>query len=79
MASENQLVSLDEIFAKNIFRIPDYQRGYAWQDGQFKDFWEDLVNLPDKLNHYTGMLSLERIPDEVYNSWIDEKWIIEDK
>lgn len=26
----NDLVSLSEIFDKSIFRIPDYQRSYAW-------------------------------------------------
>jgi uncharacterized protein with ParB-like and HNH nuclease domain len=35
--------SLDSLFKEKIFRIPDYQRGYAWQKGQLKDFWEDLI------------------------------------
>ena len=45
--------SLDSLFKEKIFRIPDYQRGYAWQHEQLKDFWEDLV---DDLSHYTGVL-----------------------
>ena len=41
----NELQSLSQIFQNKIFRIPDYQRGYAWQDLQLRDFWEDVVNL----------------------------------
>ena len=41
--------SLDSLFKEKIFRIPDYQRGYAWQREQLKDFWEDLINLSGSL------------------------------
>ena len=45
-----------------LFRIPDYQRGYAWQQKQLTDFWNDLLNLPnDGRAHYTGVLTLKRI------------------
>jgi len=37
--------SLDSLFKEKIFRIPDFQRGYAWKHDQLKDFWEDLINL----------------------------------
>ncbi|WP_038028044.1 DUF262 domain-containing protein, partial [Picosynechococcus sp. NKBG15041c] len=53
--------SLDNLFEKKIFRIPDYQRGYAWQKSQLKDFWEDLINLPDNRSHYTGVLTLKEV------------------
>lgn len=36
---------LDNLFKEKIFRIPDYQRGYAWQKSQLKDFWEDLIKI----------------------------------
>lgn len=32
--------SLDSLFKEKIFRIPDYQRGYAWKEKQLKDFWD---------------------------------------
>ena len=35
----NELQSLSQIFQNKIFRIPDYQRGYAWQSQQLRDFW----------------------------------------
>jgi len=45
---------LDSLFKEKLFRIPDYQRGYAWGREQLGAFWEDLVNLPDGRSHYTG-------------------------
>ncbi|EAK5748771.1 DUF262 domain-containing protein [Campylobacter lari] len=33
------------MFDGKYLRIPDYQRGYAWEYNQLKDFWEDLENL----------------------------------
>lgn len=75
----NDLVSLSEIFDKSIFRIPDYQRGYAWGVSQLEDFREDIDNLSDDRNHYTGMLSLKELKEEDYKNWEEEKRIIKDK
>ena len=55
----NELESLKSIFKDRIFKIPDYQRGYAWSTKQLKDFWEDVINLPIDRYHYTGVLSLK--------------------
>ena len=35
----NDLQPLNNIFGSSLFRIPDYQRGYAWQKEQLEDFW----------------------------------------
>ena len=43
--TDNKLQSLTEIFNEKFFRIPDFQRGYSWQEPQLKDFWDDLINL----------------------------------
>lgn len=73
------LKSLSEIFTNSVFRIPDYQRGYAWGESQILDFWNDLVNLVDKHNHYTGMLSLKEIDTENDEVWSKkDNWIIEE-
>ena len=56
----NETLSLSQIFYKKIFRIPDYQRGYAWQNQQLSDFWDDLVNLSINRKHYTGLLSWKK-------------------
>ena len=70
--------SLDSLFKEKLFRIPDYQRGYAWQPIQLTAFWEDLVNLPDARSHYTGVLTLKPIPNCEINSSAKEFWLIDD-
>lgn len=68
--------SLDSLFEKKIFRIPDYQRGYAWQREQLIDFWEDLINLSGDRAHYTGVLTLKQLQDVARNS--KEFWLVDD-
>lgn len=68
--------SLDSLFKDKIFRIPDYQRGYAWQPGQLKDFWEDLINLSGDRSHYTGVLTLKQIPKAEVGSDTKEHWLV---
>ena len=75
----NELESLKNIFKDRIFKIPDYQRGYAWTERQLKDFWEDVVNLPADRFHYTGLLSLKKVDRIVWNNWNDERWLLEDR
>ncbi|MCX6068214.1 MAG: DUF262 domain-containing protein, partial [Chloroflexi bacterium] len=47
---------LSGLFTKAIYRIPDYQRGYAWEEKQWKDFIQDIDALVDEdvTSHYTG-------------------------
>lgn len=63
-----QLLSMSKIFSEKIFRIPDYQRGYAWTLKEVKDFWGDLCRLENKKNHYVGVLTLEPAKEEDYKS-----------
>lgn len=74
-----ELESLQSIFKDRIFKIPDYQRGYAWTKRQLKDFWEDVVNLPIERSHYTGLLSLKKLEKKVWIKWNEERWLIEDR
>lgn len=67
---------LDSLFKEKIFRIPDYQRGYAWQREQLKAFWEDLVNLSEGRSHYTGVLTLTEIPRVAEDE--KEFWLVND-
>lgn len=76
---DNQLLTLSKIFTERLFRIPDYQRGYAWTEKQLKDFWSDIQQLELNNNHYTGVLTLEAVPSEIYRNWDDDFWIIEAK
>jgi hypothetical protein len=51
---QTELLSISKIFTENLFRIPDYQRGYSWTEKQLKDFWNDINQLEEGKNHYTG-------------------------
>ena len=48
--------TLTSLFAAAIYQIPDYQRGYAWEEKQWKDFIQDIDALVDEevKGHYTG-------------------------
>ena len=74
-----ELESLKNIFKDRIFKIPDYQRGYAWTSKQLMDFWNDVVNLPIDRSHYTGLLSLKKVDKHIWRNWNDERWLIEDR
>ena len=72
----NELKSLNEIFQYKLFRIPDYQRGYAWKESQLNDFWDDLLLLQEGKNHYTGMLSLKKYNTIDENKLGADSWLI---
>ncbi len=65
-----ELLNLDRVIEKGVFEIPSYQRGYAWQERQLKDFWNDLEHvskLGDKF-HYMHSLTLRELENEFENS-----------
>jgi hypothetical protein len=50
--------TLSNILEGKIFKIPDYQRGYAWEVKQLRDFVQDIDALIDDqiISHYTGTI-----------------------
>ncbi len=65
-----ELLNLDGVIEKGVFEIPSYQRGYAWQERQLKDFWNDLEHvskLGDKF-HYMHSLTLRESENEFESS-----------
>lgn len=75
----DKLYSLSDLFERRLFRIPDYQRGYAWQHSQFVDFWDDLNNLQMDHYHYTGLLSLKLLKHKEVESWGNDLWLVDRK
>ncbi|NMA30685.1 MAG: DUF262 domain-containing protein, partial [Candidatus Methanofastidiosa archaeon] len=73
----SELISLSTLFQNRLFRIPDYQRGYAWKKEQLIDFWEDLLNLHEDRYHYTGLLSLKIVKKENFQTWGADSWLID--
>lgn len=65
-----ELLNLDGVIEKGVFEIPSYQRGYAWQIRQLKDFWNDLEHvskLGDKF-HYMHSLTLRELENDFESS-----------
>lgn len=67
---ESQILPFKEIFKKKIFRIPDYQRGYSWEQTQLEDLWADLSNihLQNNAYHFTGILTINNFSEQDYES-----------
>ncbi|MDD3358443.1 MAG: DUF262 domain-containing protein [Parabacteroides sp.] len=40
-------INLSELFNNKIFRIPDYQRGYAWSEKQLTELWDDIDEIKE--------------------------------
>lgn len=63
--------SVQQIFADKLLKIPDYQRGYAWEKKHCEDLIEDLEVLLKDQEHYTGTLVLHL--DKALGHIIDEE------
>ncbi len=65
-----ELLNLDGVIEKGVFEIPSYQRGYAWQKEQLKDFWNDLEHVSKLGNqfHYMHSLTLRELENDFENS-----------
>lgn len=64
-----EYLSLDALFAASLYRVPDYQRGYAWDDTQLLDLWRDVQVVRSDTReppvpHFTGMITVRRLRDE---------------
>ena len=44
----NNVESLDDLFHKRVFLVPDYQRGYSWESRQVRNFWKTWNFLDQK-------------------------------
>ncbi len=57
---EGRLVTLNELLVGDrLFHIPVYQRGYAWEEKNLQDLWEDLYHLETSKKHYFGTVLLK--------------------
>ena len=63
------LQSIQEIFQDKLVKIPDYQRGYAWEEKQWQDMIDDIEIMEDNQEHYTGTLviNLNEETEEMYD------------
>ena len=72
------MVTFQELISNSAFRIPDYQRGYAWGEKQLKDLWDDLEDIRQDeegkfQNHYTGPIYVEEANISESEKWANIK------
>lgn len=58
------LITIDRLLKFGVFKIPDYQRGYSWGKVQLFEFVEDLEDVKNVTEHYTGTITLLKSGDE---------------
>jgi uncharacterized protein with ParB-like and HNH nuclease domain len=51
-------VSFDGLLSSRLLDVPDYQRVYAWEEEQLREFWEDLDLIEAGRRHHTGTVVL---------------------
>lgn len=58
----DHLLSIRNLFDGRLLIVPDYQRGYAWEKPQWKDFLDDLsiLGVGERHYHYTGTVVLHK-------------------
>lgn len=72
-----KLQQLRKIFDGDVFRIPDYQRGYSWEKPHLEDLWSDLEILDKDRTHYAGVLSVVPNPGGNENDSFKEYHIVD--
>ena len=55
---EPRYLTLDELLAKRLFRIPHYQRAYSWQAKQRNDMFNDIGKLGDNRESFHFMATV---------------------
>ncbi|MGA2362978.1 MAG: DUF262 domain-containing HNH endonuclease family protein [Candidatus Aminicenantales bacterium] len=68
------LQTVQKVFSDKLLEVPNYQRGYAWEEPQWIDMIEDLEVLAESQTHYTGTVVLNKSDENVMN---DEGHILE--
>lgn len=54
------VTTLETLFTNRSFRVPPYQRHYAWEERQLSEFINDLSNASESRGHFLGTLLFMR-------------------
>ena len=58
-------ITIRDFFNNKFFVIPKYQRGYAWENQNIDDLFEDIYEaLSSSSNHYIGTIVLSKDPSD---------------
>lgn len=57
MKSSGPFTSMQELYRDTIFRVPQYQRSYAWEQTQWDDLWDDIFeSMETDTPHFLGTI-----------------------
>lgn len=64
--SSASLLALEEICSNKTFVVPEFQRGYAWQEEHWKSLWDDARNVEfqNRGQHYGGAIMISAVDDD---------------
>jgi uncharacterized protein with ParB-like and HNH nuclease domain len=64
-------ITIRDFFNNKFFEIPKYQRGYAWENQNIDDLFEDINEaLSSQSNHYIGTIVLSKDKSDKNNFYI---------
>ena len=61
---QNPLINHNEFLNRKIFKIPYYQRNYAWSVTQLFDLWNDLLFLKENKQHFFGTIIIKDVQED---------------
>jgi len=54
-------IEIKELFSRsNFYRVPEYQRPYSWDDENFQDLIEDLLDAEKEQEYFIGTVVLHK-------------------
>ena len=65
---QTNTTNLNQLFSNGInYKVPLYQRDYAWREENWADLWHDIVEITkNEQPHYMGAIVLQRENDKSY-------------
>ena len=69
LLNTNTVNFLDLLGNGKLYRVPQYQRDYSWQEEQWEDLWNDILEMQGRKEerHYMGALVVEGISDREFS------------
>jgi len=65
-----RILSLGEFLKSKIFKVPSYQRNYAWENKHLRDLWNDLYYISDDKKHFFGTIIVKE--SEKNKNWTND-------
>ncbi|MES0811523.1 DUF262 domain-containing HNH endonuclease family protein [Roseibium sp. SCPC15] len=69
---DGEKVSVGDLFSgRNFFRVPEYQRPFSWDEDNFEDIIDDLINADKDEQYFLGTVVLHKINDDIVYDIVD--------